>query len=690
VFTQSTVNYNPATGTFCFTADASMIGTPQTITFNAIDNACTAPQSDVQTVTVNVFPSIILTPVTATICANTPVTATAVGGSTYTWTVLSGDATPGFDGNAATQILESISSNTVIVATLPGVPAQCDASDTLTVAVTSVNVQPLSTQTMCVGGVSTALSFTLLNTSGTLSYQWYSSATNTNVGGLLIPGATAATYTPPTNASGTTYYYCVISMSSGGCPSIATNAAEVIVSPDPTISSQPTATQTICIGGTGVMSVSYSNGLGTATYQWYSNATNSNTGGTLIAGATNSTYTTPVLNTAGTRFYYCIVTLSGSGCGSVSSAVAQVVVVADPSISAQPLNTQTLCLGGVPTTLSVTGANGAGGLTYQWFVNTVNNTVTGTLIAGATNSTYIPPTNIVGTRYYYCRVTAPGSGCGTATSAIATVIVAALPTIATQPLATQSICVGGTPSALTVAYTGGAGTPSYQWYSNTTNTNTGGTIIPGATAASYNGSGAVVGTYYYYCTVTLTGNGCGSVTSNVAVVNVVADPVVTTQPTATQTICTGGTPTALTFAYSNGTGIPLYQWFSTTTPVTTGGLAIAGATQATYSPPTLNTAGNFYYYGLVAVMGSGCGTVTSSSANVIVVADPTIGTQPTPSQSICVGGTPTALTVVPAGGTGTFSYQWYSNTTNSNVGGTIIPGATNASLTPVVPALLGN
>ena len=111
VFTQSNVNYNPASGNFCFTAAASMIGVANTIDFFAIDNSCTAPQSDNQVVTVNVFPSISLTPTTANICANTPVTATASGGSTYTWSVLSGDATPGFDGNAAVQILESISSN---------------------------------------------------------------------------------------------------------------------------------------------------------------------------------------------------------------------------------------------------------------------------------------------------------------------------------------------------------------------------------------------------------------------------------------------------------------------------------------------------------------------------------------------------------------------------------------------------
>ena len=43
------------------------------------------------------------------------------------------------------------------------------------------------------------------------------------------------------------------------------------------------------------------------TYQWYSNTTNSNTGGTLISDATNASYT-PLTTAAGTKYYYCVAT----------------------------------------------------------------------------------------------------------------------------------------------------------------------------------------------------------------------------------------------------------------------------------------------------------------------------------------------------------------------------------------------
>ena len=51
------------------------------------------------------------------------------------------------------------------------------------------------------------------------------------------------------------------------------------------------------------------------------------------------------------------------------------------------------------------------------------------------------------------------------------------------------------------------------------------------------------------------------------------------------------------------------------------------------------------------------------------------------SQTVCLNSTPTSLKV-DVNGTGTISYQWYRNSTNSTTGGTIITGATSSSYTP--------
>ncbi|MFX8620576.1 hypothetical protein ABTM24_20455, partial [Acinetobacter baumannii] len=80
---------------------------------------------------------------------------------------------------------------------------------------------------------------------------------------------------------------------------------------------------------------------------------------------------------------------------------------------------------------------------------------------------------------------------------------------------------------------------TYQWYSNSTASNSGGTLISGATSASYTPSNTLAGTTYYYCIVTslsctTTSNVSGAITVNTA-------PSITTQPsTAAQNICSGG------------------------------------------------------------------------------------------------------------------------------------------------------
>ncbi|MCD8099434.1 MAG: Ig-like domain-containing protein, partial [Oscillospiraceae bacterium] len=56
---------------------------------------------------------------------------------------------------------------------------------------------------------------------GTLSYQWYSNSTNSTEGGTAIDGATNASYTPSTEQTGITYYYCTVVNTLNGVPSVA-------------------------------------------------------------------------------------------------------------------------------------------------------------------------------------------------------------------------------------------------------------------------------------------------------------------------------------------------------------------------------------------------------------------------------------------------------------------------------------
>jgi len=98
----------------------------------------------------------------------------------------------------------------------------------------------------------------------------------------------------------------------------------------PTISSHPQS-NTVSINTVVELTIlaSVSDG-GTLSYQWYSNNTNSNSGGTAITGATNSSYTVPTTS-VGTTYYYCVVTntnnnVNGDKIATKTSSVATITV----------------------------------------------------------------------------------------------------------------------------------------------------------------------------------------------------------------------------------------------------------------------------------------------------------------------------------------------------------------------------
>jgi hypothetical protein len=111
----------------------------------------------------------------------------------------------------------------------------------------------------CIGSAATPLTVEAggLN----LTYQWYNNATATNTGGSLINGETSNSFTPPTTAVGTTYYYVEVNGSAG--PMVTSNVSGVItVDASPTVSISP-ASATIHAGDSITLSAS-----GASTYVW--------------------------------------------------------------------------------------------------------------------------------------------------------------------------------------------------------------------------------------------------------------------------------------------------------------------------------------------------------------------------------------------------------------------------------------
>lgn len=113
---------------------------------------------------------------------------------------------------------------------------------------------------------------------------------------------------------------------------------------------------------------------------------------------------------------------------TVNLASSLVTDAVSPNIQKEP-QSASYTVGDTPAELTVTASVSDGGtLSYQWYRNTIDSTTGGTEISGATSKSYMPPTDQVGTVYYYCTVTntnpnANGNKTAAATSATAKITI---------------------------------------------------------------------------------------------------------------------------------------------------------------------------------------------------------------------------------------------------------------------------
>lgn len=124
---------------------------------------------------------------------------------------------------------------------------------------------------------------------------------------------------------------------------------------------QPTDNISECTGGTSQLTTTALDP--SATYQWYSNTTKKNSGGTSVGSANggNTATFTPPSNTAGVFYYYCVAT---NGTNIATTNAVQFTVNAATSISSETIPAATYEKNATPTDLSV-NATGAGTITYQ-------------------------------------------------------------------------------------------------------------------------------------------------------------------------------------------------------------------------------------------------------------------------------------------------------------------------------------
>ena len=222
----------------------------------------------------------------------------------------------------------------------------------------SITVQPLALSKL--QGQSASFSVTATGTA-TLTYQWYKD-------GVAITGATSATYAISSVQSSNAGTYKVLVMNTGGW--LYSQEVALVFVTTPVISVQPASFTGDSVQSAGQpVQLSVTASGGSLSYQWYKN-------GSVISGATASTYTIlSVSATGATGSYYVKITNSA---GSVTSSTAVVTLVDPPVFLVQPVSLAKPF--GSSATLSVV-VNSAAPVNYQWYKD-------GFAITGATGSSY--------------------------------------------------------------------------------------------------------------------------------------------------------------------------------------------------------------------------------------------------------------------------------------------------------------
>ena len=153
---------------------------------------------------------------------------------------------------------------------------------------------------------------------------------------------------------------------------------------------------------------------GTITYQWFRVEAEGDDVAVSEDGEEEGVFE-PSTETLGTAYYYCVATNNYPG-GAIKKSVKSSVVdfttisatkAAVPEFTTQPVGAE-YKQGDEAAALTVEATMaelGAGDLTYQWFVSDFDSTDEGVAIEGATEASYVPPTDKAGTKYYYCVAT---------------------------------------------------------------------------------------------------------------------------------------------------------------------------------------------------------------------------------------------------------------------------------------------
>jgi hypothetical protein len=413
------------------------------------------------------------------LCGTNSVTLTASGTGTIAWfqngvevktgtsTTISGDSSLGkWFAVVKSGTCYSAASN-VITITKSAATGQVSlpATDVL------VNGKALSTfSSFCQGG---SLDLSIANKIAGVTYAWYNGTEPIYSNPFIVPSGQ------------TSINLRVIATDNGNtkCSTEVTYGAKTVSATSAPGQPNITGNAVLCDGTTDLTIVPAA--AGTYTYTWYKNNVKmTETTATIKVNTPGVTYSASVTNASG-----CTSTMAIKTIAENVSSLPVLSWVSKPASATY----------GATITLQTSIEFGPAA-SYKW---TADNGAT-IIGSGASVSVKLPASGTDGT---LLKVTVVAeNNCGKSVTLEGSVTMnntCPTPTLTAQSDLSQNITQG---SSATVAVSVSSGVaPTYQWYTNTTASTTGGSAISGATTASYAYKPAAVGTFYLYCIVT---NGC--------------------------------------------------------------------------------------------------------------------------------------------------------------------------------------
>jgi len=293
------------------------------------------------------------------------------------------------------------------------------------------------------------------------------------------------------------------------------------------------------------------------------------------------------------------------------SAVQPFTITEPPVLAITPSQTDVSCNGGNNGSATVTVSGGTGAYSYSWNTTPVQTAATASGLKAGTYAVTITDAN--------------------SCSAVQPFTITEPQVLAITPSQTDISCNGGNNGSATVSVTGGSGGYTYAWD----------TAPSQSTAAA---TGLSAGTY----TVTVTDDNLCSKTQSFTITE---PDALTPSVSQTDVSCNGGSNGSATVSVTGGTGTYSYQW------------SPSGGSSATASGLSAGT------YTVLIKDSNLCQT----TATVLIEQPAALTATIEKTDVLCNQANNGTATVIPSGGTGTYTYSW------SPSGGT---AATAAGLSP--------